>query len=190
MTYQADLVDAGGPASPNYHKELALRLMRERPQFAGKLLIDGSWDWQVVDELVPQPGDVLFRKSRYSGFVATGLDNYLRENDIRYLFFTGIATNVCVESTARDAFFGEYWPILVEDAMNHTGPDFLPPGDLVEFREHLWLGYRGCRRRDRIQSGPRPIGPVTLQRLRKPWQAGNVDSSLALTTCSGLDLAI
>ena len=36
---------------------------------------------------------------------------------------TGVSTNVCVESTAREAFFREFWPILVEDALNHTGPD-------------------------------------------------------------------
>ncbi len=124
MTYQPDLSDAGGPASPNYHKELGLKLMRERPELSGKLLIDGTWDWQIVDELKPQPGDLLIRKPRYSGFVGTGLDNILRNEDIRFLFFSGIATNICVESTARDAFFGEYWPILIEDAINHTGPDF------------------------------------------------------------------
>ncbi len=124
MTYRPDLSDAGDPTSPNYHKELGLKLMRERPELAGKLLIDGTWDWQIVDELRPESDDLLIRKSRYSGFVGTDLDSILRTAGIRFLFFTGIATNVCVESTARDAFFGEYWPILIEDAMNHTGPDF------------------------------------------------------------------
>lgn len=124
MTYKPDLSDAGGPASPNYHKELGLKFMRERPEYAGKLLIDGTWDWQIVDELTPQDGEVIIRKSRYSGFTGTSLDNYLRDKDIRYVFLTGVATNVCVESTGRDAFFREYWPILIEDAVNHTGPDF------------------------------------------------------------------
>jgi len=124
MTYKPDLSDAGGPASPNYHKELGLKLMRERPEYSGKLLIDGTWDWQIVDELTPQDGEVIIRKPRYSGFTGTNLDNYLRDKDIRYVFLTGIATNICVESTGRDAFFGEYWPILIEDAVNHTGPDF------------------------------------------------------------------
>ncbi|HCU90992.1 MAG TPA: pyrimidine utilization protein B [Gammaproteobacteria bacterium] len=124
MTYQPDLADAGDPTSPNYHKELGLKLMRERPELAGKLLIDGTWDWQIVDELTPESNDLLIRKPRYSGFVGTDLDGILRTAGIRFLFFTGIATNVCVESTARDAFFGEYWPILIEDAMTHTGPDF------------------------------------------------------------------
>jgi ureidoacrylate peracid hydrolase len=65
----------------------------------------------------------LIRNPRYSGFVGTNLDNFLRHEDIRFLLFSGIAPYVCVESTARDAFFGEYWPTLIEDAINHTGPD-------------------------------------------------------------------
>ncbi len=133
MTYKADLSDAGGPASPNYHKELGLKLMREQPEHAGKLLIDGTWDWQIVDELKPHDGEMLIKKTRYSGFVDTNLDSYLRARDIRYLFLTGITTNVCVESTGRDAFFAEYWPILIEDAVNHTGPEYCAEATLWNF---------------------------------------------------------
>ncbi|WP_375204280.1 cysteine hydrolase family protein [Hyphococcus sp.] len=131
--YKPDLSDAGGPLSPNYHKELSLRTMRERPELDGKLLIHGTWDWEIVDALKPQPGDLVIRKSRYSGFAGTTLDNDLRARNIRYLFFTGIATNVCVESTARDAYFEEYWPIMVEDAMNHAGPDFVRDATIWNF---------------------------------------------------------
>ena len=133
MTYKADLSDAGGMASPNYHKELGIKLMRENPQHWGKLLIDGSWDWQIVDELAPQEDELIIRKPRYSGFVGTNLDNHLRTRDIRYLFLSGIATNICVESTGRDAFFREYWPILVEDAVNHTGPEACGQASLWNF---------------------------------------------------------
>lgn len=124
MTYKADLSDAGDKSSPNFHKELGLKLMREQPEHAGKVLIDGSWDWQIIDELKPLDNELLIRKSRYSGFVGTDLHNYLQSKNIKNLFLTGITTNVCVESTGRDAFFAEYWPILIEDAVNHTGPDY------------------------------------------------------------------
>jgi ureidoacrylate peracid hydrolase len=137
MTYRADLSDAGGPASPNYHKELGMVMMRDRPELAGTLITENTWDWQIVDELMPQPGDHVVAKSRYSGFWGTNLDSYLRSENIRYLLFTGVATNVCVESTARDAFFSEYWPILVEDAMNHSGPDFNRQATLWNF-EHVF----------------------------------------------------
>jgi ureidoacrylate peracid hydrolase len=104
---------------------------------AGTLLIENSWDWRIVDELAPEPGDRVIRKTRYSGFWGTNLDSYLRSENIRNLLFTGIATNVCVESTARDAYFCEFWPILVEDAMNHAGPDFARQATLWNF-EHVF----------------------------------------------------
>ena len=102
-------VEAGGPGSPNFHKSNALKTMRKQPQLQGKLLAKGSWDYQLVDELVPQPGDIVLPKPRYSGFFNTPLDSILRSRGIRHLVFTGIATNVCVESTLRDGFFLEYF---------------------------------------------------------------------------------
>lgn len=119
--YPTDLSTAGGPESPNPRKELALCLMRERPELRGKLLTFGSWDFQVVDELAPHPSDIVIVKPRYSGFWGTNLDAVLRSAGIRNLLFTGIASNVCVESTIRDAYFNEYWPILVEDATMPAG---------------------------------------------------------------------
>ncbi len=140
MSFKPDLSDAGDPQSPAYHKELALRMMRERPELAGKLLIDGSWDAQIVDGLEPRDGDIVIRKSRYNGFTGTDLDEILKSRGIRHLLFSGIATNICVESTARNAFFNEYWPILISDAMNHAGPDFTRQATLWNFENVLgWV---------------------------------------------------
>ncbi len=137
MTYKPDLSNAGGPSSPNHHKELALVMMRSRPELAGTLLVENTWDWQIVDALAPRPGEHVVRKTRYSGFARTDLADHLRAAKIRNLLFTGIATNVCVESTARDAFFEEFWPILIEDAMSHSGPDFNRQATLWNF-EHVF----------------------------------------------------
>lgn len=117
-------VEAGGPGSPNWHKSNALKTMRQRPELEGKLLAKGSWDYQLVDALKPEPGDILLPKPRYSGFFNTPLDSILRSRGIRQLFFTGIATNVCVESTLRDGFFLEYFGIVLEDATHQAGPAF------------------------------------------------------------------
>lgn len=121
MGYKPDLSNAGGPNSPNSHKELAMRLMGERPELKGKLLTEGTWDFAIVDELAPRPADVVIVKTRYSGFAGTTLDAQLRVRGIRYLFFAGIATNVCVESTLRDAYFLDYWPILLVDGTMQAG---------------------------------------------------------------------
>lgn len=117
-------VEAGGPGSPNYHKSNALKTMRQRPELQGKLLAKGGWDYQLVDELTPQEGDIVLPKPRYSGFFNTPLDSILRSRGIRHLVFTGIATNVCVESTLRDGFFLEYFGIVLEDATHQAGPAF------------------------------------------------------------------
>ena len=122
MGYPPDKSSAGGDDSPNPRKELALCLMRERPELRGTLLTFGSWDFQIVDALTPVEGELVITKPRYSGFVGTPLDAVLRDRGIRTLLMAGIASNVCVESTLRDAFFHEYWPVMVEDATMPGGP--------------------------------------------------------------------
>jgi ureidoacrylate peracid hydrolase len=121
MAYKADLSDAGGARSPNCHKELAMHMMRARPEYQGKLLTEGTWDAAIVDDLTPKSGDLVITKTRYSGFAGTTLDSQLRVRGIQFLFFAGIATNVCVESTLRDAYFLDYWPILLSDGTMPAG---------------------------------------------------------------------
>jgi len=125
MGWEHDRCDAGTSGSPNWHKSRSLRLMRQRPELDGKLMIKGTWDYALVDDLKPQPQDLVVHKPRYSGFYSTNLDGLLRERGIRNLVFTGIATNVCVESTLRDAFFLEYFPLLVTDSAMQSGPPSL-----------------------------------------------------------------
>jgi ureidoacrylate peracid hydrolase len=123
--WDPDYVEAGTPGSPNWHKSNALKTMRARPELKGTLLAKGSWDYAIVDALTPQPGDIVIPKTRYSGFFNTNIDSVLRARGIRNLVFTGIATNVCVESSLRDAFHLEYFAVVLEDATHHAGPDFV-----------------------------------------------------------------
>ncbi len=123
--WDADYVEAGGPGSPNFHKSNALKTMRERPELQGALLARGTWDYALVDDLAPQPGDIVLHKTRYSGFFNSQLDSTLRSRNIRNIVVVGIATNVCVESTLRDGFFLEYFGIVLEDATHQAGPEFV-----------------------------------------------------------------
>ena len=129
--WDADYVEAGGPGSPNWHKSNALKTMRARPEMNERLLAKGTWDYALVDALKPEPGDIVLPKPRYSGFYNTALDSMLRARGIRTLVFTGIATNVCVESTLRDGFFLEYFGIVLADATHQAGPDSLQAGALA-----------------------------------------------------------
>jgi len=120
--WDPDYAEAGAPGSPNWHKSNALKTMRDRPELAGKLLARGGWDYELVDALKPQPGDISLHKTRYSAFFNSQLDSTLRARGIRNIIFVGIASNVCVESTLRDGFHLEYFGVMLEDATHHLGP--------------------------------------------------------------------
>lgn len=122
--YSPDLHDSGGLGSPNWYKEGSLASYREQPEWRDKLLIRGTWGADIVKELKPQEGDILVEKPRYSAFFQTNLDIILKTYNIKYLVFVGIATNICVEASIRDAFYLEYFPILISDAVVNNGPAF------------------------------------------------------------------
>src|SRR5256884_2272272 len=102
MGYPPDQSTAGGEDSPNPRKEIALCLMRERPELHGKLLTIGTWDFPIVDALKPALGDPVITKSRYSGFAGTPLDALLRSRGIRTLLMAVSALDVCREITLGD----------------------------------------------------------------------------------------
>jgi ureidoacrylate peracid hydrolase len=116
------LSDIGGQDSPNRRKSRGLALIGQRPDLKDKLYIYGSWGADIIEELAPEPNDIVIRKQKYDGFIGTNLDIVLRTYSIKYLVFIGTATNICVESTLRHAFFLEYFPILVADAVSQLGP--------------------------------------------------------------------
>jgi ureidoacrylate peracid hydrolase len=138
--WDPDYVEAGGPGSPNWHKSNAMKTMRARPELQGKLLAKGGWDYALIDALQPQPGDIVIAKPRYSAFYNTNLDSTLRARGIRNLVYTGIATNVCVESTMRDGFFLEYFGVLLHDATHHAGPDIMQQATIFNIEKFFgWV---------------------------------------------------
>lgn len=137
--WDPELKEAGGPRSPNWYKSNALKLMRERPELQGQLLAKGGWDYALIDELTPQGDDIVMPKTRYSGFWNTQLNSLLRARGIRNVVFCGIATNVCVETSLRDAFHNEYFAVLLEDACHHLGDDAIR--DATLFNVERFFGW-------------------------------------------------
>jgi ureidoacrylate peracid hydrolase len=90
-------------------RERNLRLNVEIPRCR-----TGTWgaDFYGVRRL---PEDPLVIKHRYSGVINTELDAVLKRHGVRSLLMTGVATDTCVESTARDAYFIDYYVTLVAD---------------------------------------------------------------------------
>jgi ureidoacrylate peracid hydrolase len=120
---------------PSKHKGLGAN----RPKNNNKPMLQNPWNREIVDELKPLPGDIVIEKKRYSGFSGTNLNDVLKNSDITHLIFTGITTNVCVESTIRDAYSLDYWSILVADGTNHAGPSFTQQATL--WNVEAFLGW-------------------------------------------------
>lgn len=76
---------------------------------------EGEWEGDFYGDVRPQPGDVVVAKHRYDAFHNTDLDLILRSNGIRTVALTGVVTNVCVETTAREAFVRDYYVVAVDD---------------------------------------------------------------------------
>jgi nicotinamidase-related amidase len=78
---------------------------------------DGSEGQGIIDELAPGEDDLIVKKYRSSGFWGTNLDLLLRSNGIKSVVVTGCTTEGCVESTARDAMFNDYYVVIAEDCV-------------------------------------------------------------------------
>jgi len=118
MEFRPDLSDIGGPDSRNaiQHRLFGVGDRVTAPDGSeGRLLIKGTWNTEIVDELKPEPGDIVVSKRRFSGFYQTELETILRTLGVRNLIFTGCTTSVCVESTLRDASFADYRCLLLSD---------------------------------------------------------------------------
>jgi len=84
------------------------------PRRAGEICVVGSWGAEFYG-VAPAAGEPVVVKHRYSGFLGTDLEVILRARERRSVLVTGVATNVCVESTARDAYMRDYHLVMVDD---------------------------------------------------------------------------
>ncbi|OGO35972.1 MAG: hypothetical protein A2147_00375 [Chloroflexi bacterium RBG_16_57_8] len=94
-----------------------------RPEMRDRGILEGTWGTEIIGELKPAPDEMVIVKRRFSAFAGTELDMMLKTFDIRYLIFTGVATNICVESSLRDASHLQYLPIIVSDGVAASPPE-------------------------------------------------------------------
>ena len=78
--------------------------------------VAGTWGQEIIAPLAPVASDVVVQKYRYGAFAGTNLDLVLRSAGRETVVCCGVSTNVCVESTAREAFALDYYVVLPEDA--------------------------------------------------------------------------
>ena len=84
------------------------------PRHGGEICAPGSWGEEFY-KVSPILGEPVVVKHRHSAFIGTDMDIILRAQKRRSVLVTGVVTNVCVESTIRDAFARDYYVVLVED---------------------------------------------------------------------------
>ncbi|MFO7654218.1 MAG: isochorismatase family cysteine hydrolase [Candidatus Krumholzibacteriia bacterium] len=125
----------GEPIIPNVKQLIEAFRARERPVIHTKhvhhpsgcdagimgwwwegMCVEGSPESEIHRELAPLPGEKVVCKHRYSAFYNTDLEVVLRGLGVRDLVVTGIMTNLCCESTARDAYFRDYRVFVPADA--------------------------------------------------------------------------
>jgi len=92
------------------------------PSLRGLHCVDGSREAQILDQIAPQPGDIVLSKSSISAFTSSPIDQTLRNLGITTLLGAGIVTNGCVELTMRDAADRGYFGVLLEDCCGANTP--------------------------------------------------------------------
>ena len=122
-TREAHLPDLSDcPSAKRLRCSPLLRIGDEGPM--GRVLVAGEPGNQIVAELAPVDGEIVIDKPGKGMFYATGLHETLRAHAITHLVFMGVTTEVCVQTSMREANDRGYDGLLVEDATESYFPAF------------------------------------------------------------------
>lgn len=108
------------PAQIRFNMRMHAAARGNRPPL--RYTVPGTPGHRFVDDLTPRTGELVVRKYRSSGFWGTNLDLLLRSNGVRSVVVAGCTTEGCVESTARDAMFNDYYVVLAQDCVASDDP--------------------------------------------------------------------
>jgi len=118
--HRPDLADC--PPAKQRRGDPALRIGAKGPM--GRILVDGEPGNDIVPALAPAAGEAVIVKPGKGAFWATPLDETLRGRGITHLILAGVTTEVCVQSTMREANDRGYECLLIEDATESYFPEF------------------------------------------------------------------
>lgn len=118
--HKPDLSDC--PPAKRLRGKPGLRIGDAGPM--GRLLIDGEPGNDIVPALAPLPGEINLAKPGKGAFYATPLQDILQQHRITHLLFAGVTTEVCVQTTMREANDRGYECLLIEDATESYFPEF------------------------------------------------------------------
>ena len=84
----------------------------------------GTPEHEILEELKPEPGELVLNKTTMGAFNSTNLDSILWSRGIKYLLFTGVSTNMCVETTARDGADRGFRCAIIEDGCGASAQSY------------------------------------------------------------------
>ncbi|RWD97207.1 MAG: cysteine hydrolase, partial [Mesorhizobium sp.] len=90
----------------------------------GRVLIAGEPGTAILEDLAPLPGEIVIEKPGKGAFYATGLGDDLKRLGARQLVFAGVTTEVCVQTTVREANDRGFECLVAEDATESYFPEF------------------------------------------------------------------
>ncbi len=88
-------------------------------RFGDRYCIKGTEGAEVIDELIPLRGEIIYKR-KHSAFFETTLNEKLLEEGIKEIYLTGMQTQICIMTTAADANFRGYEPIVVKECVLST----------------------------------------------------------------------
>ena len=118
--HRPDLADCPPSKLARGHLELGIG----SPGPKGRILVRGEFGHDIVDELAPQPGEVVLDKPGKGSFYATDLELILRNAGVKSLIVTGVTTEVCVHTTVREANDRGFECLVLEDCVGSYFPEF------------------------------------------------------------------
>jgi len=118
--HRPDLSDC--PPAKRNRGSPELRIGDEGPM--GRVLIAGEPGTAILDALAPLPGEIVIEKPGKGAFYATNFGEELERLGARQLVFAGVTTEVCVQTTMREANDRGYECLLAEDATESYFPEF------------------------------------------------------------------
>ena len=118
--HRPDLADC--PPAKQRRGDPALRIGAKGPM--GRILVDGESGNDIVPALAPLAGEPVIVKPGKGAFWATPLDEMLRWRGVTHLILAGVTTEVCVQTTMREANDRGYDCLLIEDATESYFPEF------------------------------------------------------------------